>query len=211
MAATRVSTAPDDRQRVGTAIRSARLKSGQTLADVADSSGVPVATISRIERGLSGGSFDKITKIAAALGRTFDDIARPPNQSNDSGRRALTRAGESQRFFNDRYRYEVHASSLRKKAMVPLDMWIDASTPPTTPDDWTQHAGEEFIYVLEGSITVFTEVYEPVTLATGESIYIDSSMPHAFATAERDAKPSRMLSICLTVDFSKMSSGTPDT
>src|SRR3546814_3723475 len=43
-----------------------------------------------------------------------------------------------------------------------------------------RHQGEEFIYVLEGRIEVHSEYYDPVALAAGEGIYIDSSMGHAY-------------------------------
>ena len=46
------------------------------------------------------------------------------------------------------------------------------------------HAGEEYIYVLKGSIAVVTDFYDPVTLREGESIYIDSSMGHAYLAAD---------------------------
>ena len=46
------------------------------------------------------------------------------------------------------------------------------------------HAGEEFVYVLSGKITVNTEHYDAVTLDVGQSIYIDSSMGHAYLAAE---------------------------
>src|SRR3546814_17991571 len=42
-----------------------------------------------------------------------------------------------------------------------------------------RHQGEEFIYVLEGRIEVHSEYYDPVALAAGEGIYIDSSLGHA--------------------------------
>jgi quercetin dioxygenase-like cupin family protein len=41
-----------------------------------------------------------------------------------------------------------------------------------------RHQGEEFIYVLQGTVEVLSEFYEPITLRAGESIYIDSSMAH---------------------------------
>jgi mannose-6-phosphate isomerase-like protein (cupin superfamily) len=47
-----------------------------------------------------------------------------------------------------------------------------------------RHSGEEYIYVLEGSIQVLTEFYDPVTLEAGESIYLDSNMGHAYVTAD---------------------------
>ncbi|HEU4958314.1 MAG TPA: cupin domain-containing protein, partial [Sphingomicrobium sp.] len=46
------------------------------------------------------------------------------------------------------------------------------------------HAGEEFVYVLSGRVTVNTEHYDSVTLEVGQSIYFDSSMGHAYLAAE---------------------------
>lgn len=202
------------RSRLGSAMREARHETGLTLSDIAERSGVPVATISRIERGKSGGSFDKITRIASALGRSFDEITQPktsqPVPSPITGRHAVTRSGEGTFFFNVRYQYEVHAGKLRKKAMIPLDMLIESRDPPQNSEDWTKHEGEEFIMVLEGRVTVFTELYEPVTLEAGDSIYIDSTMQHAFATATADGTPSRMISICTSADFSHFSAGTAE-
>ena len=55
--------------------------------------------------------------------------------------------------------------------------------------DLLRHSGEEFIYVLEGTIEVHTAVYEPVVLKAGESIYLDSSMGHAYiSVGEGQAK-----------------------
>ena len=43
---------------------------------------------------------------------------------------------------------------------------------------------EEYGYLLKGKIVVATEFYDPVTLSEGQSIYIDSSIGHAYLTAE---------------------------
>ena len=38
--------------------------------------------------------------------------------------------------------------------------------------------------MIEGSIEVHTQFYDPVVLTRGESIYIDSSMGHAYLAAD---------------------------
>ena len=48
----------------------------------------------------------------------------------------------------------------------------------------SHHAGEEYVYVLKGQVVVATEFYDPVTISEGQSIYIDSSMGHAYLTAD---------------------------
>jgi hypothetical protein len=47
-----------------------------------------------------------------------------------------------------------------------------------------RHPGEEFIYVVSGRIVVHTEFYDPVALDTGECMYIDSEMGHAYLLGE---------------------------
>jgi len=44
---------------------------------------------------------------------------------------------------------------------------------------WDKHDNEDFMYVLEGIMVLYTEHYEPVTLKTGDSVYFDARMGHA--------------------------------
>jgi hypothetical protein len=67
------------------------------------------------------------------------------------------------------------------------------------------HPGEEYIHVLEGSIEIHTEFYDPVTLKQGESIYIDSNMGHAYIVGE-GCSEATALGICSSADESLMSS-----
>jgi len=55
--------------------------------------------------------------------------------------------------------------------------------------------------VLEGAIKVITEFYDPVVLNTGESIYIDSNMGHAYVTAEA-CDEAIVLGVCSSTDQS---------
>ena len=54
--------------------------------------------------------------------------------------------------------------------------------------EWVRHEGEEFLYVLEGSVQVLTEFYEPTHLSKGDSMYFDSRMGHCcLSTSPEDA------------------------
>ena len=44
--------------------------------------------------------------------------------------------------------------------------------------------GEEFVYVLTGSIEVHLQYYASVTLAVGEGIYFDSAMEYAYTAKD---------------------------
>jgi hypothetical protein len=67
------------------------------------------------------------------------------------------------------------------------------------------HAGEEYIHVLEGTIVVHTEFYDPVKLKTGEAIYIDSNMGHAYVAAE-ECDEALVLGVCSSDDEALASS-----
>jgi uncharacterized cupin superfamily protein len=56
------------------------------------------------------------------------------------------------------------------------------------------HAGEEFLYVLQGELELHTESYAPLILKAGESTYFDSRMGHAYVV--RGEGPCRGLVIC---------------
>ena len=68
-----------------------------------------------------------------------------------------------------------------------------------------RHQGEVLIYVLEGRVEVHTEFYDPVTLEAGESIYIDSSMGHAYVVAD-GCEEALVLGVCSSGDEGLMTS-----
>jgi quercetin dioxygenase-like cupin family protein len=62
-----------------------------------------------------------------------------------------------------------------------------------------RHDGEEVIYVIKGRIEVHTEFYDPVTIDEGETIYIDSSMGHAYLVAD-GCEEALTLGVCSAED-----------
>jgi transcriptional regulator with XRE-family HTH domain len=180
---------------VGAKLAKARHDRGWTLMQLSKASGVAIATLSKVENGKSGASFDTISRVAGALKLRFDDILEPASKKFASGRRSVTRAGKGIRFGFRSYDYEIPCNDLISKAMVPLIMTI--KTRSILPiDQWASHEGEEYIHILDGSIELHTEIYGPVHLDKGDSAYIDSMMPHAFVNVGKG--DARMLSVCLS-------------
>ena len=81
------------------------------------------------------------------------------------------------------YDYFYLSPELRRKQMIPILTRIRAKSLEEF-GELVRHAGEEVIYVIKGRIEVHTEFYDPVTIDEGETIYIDSSMGHAYLVAE---------------------------
>jgi transcriptional regulator with XRE-family HTH domain len=180
---------------IGGVLAGARQRRGWTLAELSKASGVAISTLSKIENGLSGASFDTVSRISRALNLQIDDILEPSSPKFASGRRSITKAGDGVKFGFQHYDYTIPCNDLVSKGMIPLIMTIK-SHDLLPGERWASHPGEEYIYILDGAIELHTEFYEPVRLETGDSVYIDSMMKHAFVNLALG--DSRMLSICLS-------------
>ena len=92
------------------------------------------------------------------------------------------------------YDYYYMCPELRHKRMVPTITRVLAHSIEEF-GELIRHPGEEYIYVLKGPIEIHTEFYEPILLDTGESIYIDSTMGHAYV-APKGNDDAMVLGIC---------------
>ena len=173
---------------IGARLKEIRRTLDRTLAQVSQATGVSISNLSKIENNQISPSFDIMKRICDGLGVTIEDFVRPGAKSVVSGRKTTTRRGEGDYFTSGQYEYRAHASELSRKGMVPLEIVVHARTVDEF-DHWSQHRGEEFVYVLSGTIEVHTEYYAPFRLERGESAYFDSSMRHPYVTVSKeDAK-----------------------
>ena len=136
-------------------------------------------------------SFDKLTLISRALNLDIAEVlnsashGRAP-QLGGQGRRVIQRAGEGMLVETRAYKQHFMATELLHKRFTPILVEICA----TTLDEFIaefgaliRHPGEEFTYVLEGELDFHSELYAPVRLRAGDSIYFDSDMGHAYIKA----------------------------
>ena len=173
---------------IGARLKEIRRTLDRTLAEVSQATGVSISNLSKIENNQISPSFDIMKRICDGLSVSIEDFVRPGTKDVVSGRKTKTRRGEGDYFTSGQYDYRAHASELSRKAMVPLEIVVHARSVEEF-DHWSQHRGEEFVYVLSGAIEVHTEHYAPFRLERGESAYFDSSMRHLYITVSKeDAK-----------------------
>jgi transcriptional regulator with XRE-family HTH domain len=176
------------KSQIGKHLKEIRRKLNRTLAEVSQATGVSISNLSKIENNQISPSFDIMKRICDGLGVSIEDFVRPGAKSVVSGRKTTTRAEEGDHFTSGQYDYRAHASELSHKAMVPLEIVVHAKSVDEF-DHWSQHRGEEFVYVLSGAIEIHTEHYAPFRLASGESAYFDSSMRHVYiSVGKTDAR-----------------------
>ena len=95
------------------------------------------------------------------------------------------------------YAYAYPAAELLNKSLNP--MIIDVRI--RSLDDFgalMQHPGEEYALVLQGTVDFHCDFYAPARLETGDSIYFDGAMGHAYIAVGEG--PCRILSVCSARD-----------
>lgn len=189
----------------GAIVRRIRMQRDWTLADMSQRSGISVSTLSKVENAKMSLSYDKLTQICAALEVDIATLLSPAGGAADresalpvGGRRCITLAGEGRRLETDQYAHVYPASDLLNKKFVPIIAELKAQTIEEF-GDLLSHSGEEYAYVLDGAVVFHSNVYAPVLLNKGDSIYFDSRMGHAYLAA--GPGPCVVMSICSTAEI----------
>ena len=196
-----------DHPTLGDVIRRLRSKRGWTLREMSGRTDIPVSTLSKVEHDRLTLSYDKLVQLSQKLDIRIADLfteAAPAADAGVTGRRSIGRIADAVRVETPNYDYYYLCTELRQKRMVPILTRIRAKSLEEF-GDLVSHSGEEYIHVLEGTIVVHTEFYDPVTLKTGEAIYIDSNMGHAYVAAE-DCEEAMVLGVCASNDEALVSS-----
>lgn len=181
------SEAPDE-DKLGKMIRDARQQKGLTLEEVGKAAGIGRSTLSKIENNQTRPSFDIVRRLTAALDMNTPQLFVQSAREDISGRRDVTRAGQGEPRETKTYQHELLCNELSSKQMLPYISTIKARD-VSDFDTWIRHHGEEFMFVISGSVTLHTEHYRPLDLGTGDSVYYDSGMGHGcVSTSEEDAQ-----------------------
>jgi transcriptional regulator with XRE-family HTH domain len=203
-------SAEKSQARPGAALRALRIKHGWTLAEVSERTGLPTSTLSKIENDKISLSFDKLARLSSALQIDIATLFRGANgedvEPGASGRRSIVRAGEGKAIETKNYSHLYPAWDLLSKKMIPIVAELHARSLEEF-GELIRHPGEEYAFVLEGEVDLYTSLYAPVRLKAGDSIYFDSGMGHAYIAASEG--PCRVLSLCSAPEAELLAANTP--
>jgi len=180
----------------GSALKALRNQRGWTLAEVSKRTGLPISTLSKIENERISLTYDKLALLSTSLNVDIAQLFAPPLGRVPGaviGRRSYTPGGQGQVIETGNYGHIYPAADFLNKRFTPIIAELRARSLEEF-GDFIRHPGEEYAYVLEGTVAFHTELYAPLTLRRDDSIYFDSGMGHAYLAAE--AGPCRVLSIC---------------
>ena len=203
----RIADLKSSHSTLGSLLRGLRMRNNWTLKEMSDRSGIPISTLSKVEHDRLTLSYDKLQQLSRRLNLRMSELFSEPEAGSDApitARRSIGRLEAALRVDTQNYDYFYMCPELRRKRMVPVVTRIRARNVQEF-GELVRHPGEEYIYVLEGPVEIHTEFYDPVTLETGESIYIDSTMGHAYVVPE-GREEALVLGVCSSAEEDLMES-----
>jgi transcriptional regulator with XRE-family HTH domain len=166
-------------------IRDARKEKGLTLEEAAKSAAIGRSTLSKIENNQTKPSFEIIRRLMQTLDLQTPQLFVQSANSGISGRRDFTRSGDGEHQETATYDHELLCTELTSKRMLPYISTIKARD-VTEFESWVRHRGEEFMFVLSGEVTLYTEHYRPLKMKAGDSVYYDSGMGHGCVSISKE-------------------------
>ncbi|MCL2266589.1 MAG: cupin domain-containing protein, partial [Treponema sp.] len=169
--------------------------------DLCERSGVPVDLIAKIEDDGHIPDLAPLIKISRGLGVRLGTLLDDHEQLGP----VICKAGQaasSSRFKtglpegtaaagNHGLSFNALAADKNGRHMEPFIVTIE----PDAKQEKSAHEGEEFIYVLEGNLTLEYGM-DKSALNTGDCVYYDSIVPHKVFSA--DSKPVKILAVVYT-------------
>jgi len=192
---------------IGSLLRSLRSRNGWTLKEMSERCGIPLSTLSKVEHDRLSLTYDKLQQLSQRLNIRMSELLADPDGAAEpavTARRSIGRISDAVRVNTPNYDYYYLCSELRRKRMIPVLTKVRAKG-MLEFGELVRHSGEEFVYVLSGTVEVHTEFYDTIVLNAGESVYIDSNMGHAYIAA-KGCKEALLLGVCSSADEQLMES-----
>ncbi|MEW6231900.1 MAG: MerR family transcriptional regulator [Chloroflexota bacterium] len=167
----RPHSTPNQQSDLGRKLRIFRLRRGMTLEQVSERTGLSISFLSTVERGATGISLASLLKLALAYRIHLPDLY---GEAKDGGRK-LVRTAERQVFENPKAGVRIEQLAHGPVLMEPQLFVLD---PGASSEGAYSHEGEEFLFVLEGSIDIYLEESEHFSLEPGDCLYFPSTQFH---------------------------------
>ena len=165
----------DSRLRLGAGLRRVRRDRGLTLLQASKDIGISISFLSSLERNEAGVSMPVLRRILNFYDTSLQRLTAPTARSASST--LLSRPGH-RRVLRD----SIPGVAIEQLARGTLEMEPELFTiePGAGSLDAYSHLGEEFVYVLEGTLEFTAGDDETYVLTAGDCLYLTSSVPHSW-------------------------------
>jgi transcriptional regulator with XRE-family HTH domain len=165
---------------VGPRLRELRKKSGHTLAALAETTGISVSTLSRLESGQRKATLELLLPLARAHRVPLDELVGAPP------------AGDPRVHQRPIHRHGMTFLPLTRQTGSPQAFKIIIPPGPVQVPEPKTHEGYEWIFVLSGRVRLVLGDHDLV-LTPGEAAEFDTRTPHWFGSP--NGEPAEFLSI----------------
>jgi transcriptional regulator with XRE-family HTH domain len=175
---------------IGKTIRRLRKEKKITLKGLSDSSGVALATLSRIETGKMTGTVSSHNDIARALDVTLAELY---SGFEIKSQRVEVQSQQEQTdvfIHNDKASYDILTKKVLSKRMMPILLKLQKGA--RTSVEQSSKGTEKFLYILEGHMQAVVDS-KTYSLNKGDSFYFDASLPHHW----RNTSVKQALALCV--------------
>lgn len=173
-------------QEIGQRIRELREQKGLSLESLSHMTGFDVNLLASIEDQQVQPQLGTLMKLSKALdsafGRLLSGVGRKLYSVTRKSERRIVQRSTSQKGQRQLYTYMSLAPEVRGRHMEALIVELAENPEQNT----SVHEGEEFIYVLKGTVVVRI-ADETFSLYPGDSIYYLSTTPHLIAAKQTSA------------------------
>jgi len=178
---------------IGREVRASRKKLGVTVADLAAATSISLGMLSKIENGNTSPSLTTLQALARALGVSVTSFFR---RFEEEHRAVFVKAGEGvdveRRGTRAGHQYNLLGHIESNASGVIVEPYLITITQETDVFPTFQHAGMEFLYMLEGEVT-YRHGENLYRMTPGDSLFFDADAPHGPEGLTR--LPMRYLSI----------------
>lgn len=164
---------------VGPRLKRLRGERGTTLAALAETTGISLSTLSRLESGDRKPSLELLLPIARAHQIPLDELVSAPPVEDPRVRSVPIR----------REHVTIHPLTRRPGGMQAYKLVVD---PVRTDPDPRVHEGYEWLYVLNGRLRLVLGEHD-IVMKPGEAAEFDTRVAHWFGAV--DDRPVEILSL----------------
>jgi transcriptional regulator with XRE-family HTH domain len=176
---------------IGREIREFRKKMNLTVAELAKMAGLSIGMLSKIENGLSAPSLGTLKALTKALNVPVTAIFRRYEEQRDA---SYVPAGQGlvieRRGTRSGHQYQLLGHTVSKR--ITVEPYLITMTEESEVFPLFQHAGLEFIYLLEGKVN-YRHGDKIYSMEPGDTLFFDADAPHG--PEELISLPIRFLSV----------------
>ncbi len=176
---------------IGRQVKRYRKQLGLTITDMRNRTGLSAGMMSKIENGNTSPSLATLRSLSTALNVPVTALFREFEEQRDA---TFVKAGEGlaieRRGTRAGHQYQLLGHSVHSD--VSVEPYLITLEKDTEVFPIFQHAGLEFIYVLQGTM-IYRHLNVTYTLTPGDSLFFDADAPHG--PEELVTLPVRFLSV----------------